>query len=193
MYLRIDERSDVLASLTVCLRCVSDEPKEASLWKWAVISLHNALQGAMVCHLSGTAELGALSDKSAKAWLEWYDCEGREGIQPPIQKLATTKELFKRLYSKHKRIESAGAILVIEESQRNSFQKLNKLRDDFTHFTPKGWSIEFCGLPGIFIDMLDVIENISQHPWPFRHMEVDEQRQLQTLLRKLREELEMLV
>jgi hypothetical protein len=59
-WLQIDERSDVLVSLSACLICVSECGRNPGLWKWAILALHNAVQGAMVCHLSGTAQLGAL-------------------------------------------------------------------------------------------------------------------------------------
>jgi len=212
MYLRIDERTDVLASLSVCLRCVGSVKTEPRVWKWAILTLHNALQGAMVCHLSGTAQIGALSDNSADAWLAWHERDRRGetkrisvgtdelGIpktkfatkddRPPAEKLADAETLFKRLYNEQKRRElGAGKVLDIKVTQRRSFRHLHDLRNDFSHFTPKGWSIELTGLPVIFLDALDVIEEISEDPWSFRHMEPQEHVQLKNLINQLRTEL----
>lgn len=79
--LRVDERTDVLISLSLCLRCLKSLGDDPGFWKWAILSLHNALQGAMVCHLSGTAQLGALSDKSDDDWLAWHERDRRGEIK----------------------------------------------------------------------------------------------------------------
>jgi len=212
MYLHIDERTDVLASLSVCLNCVNSVKSDPHVWKWAILALHNALQGAMVCHVSGTAQLGALSDKSADASLAWHEQDRRGEIerisigtselgipetrfatkedQPPKEKLADADTLFRRLYNERKRRElGAGKVLDIEETQRNSFRRLHALRNDFSHFTPKGWSIELTGLPVIFLDTIDVIENISEDTWAFRHFDAQEHVQFEFLMNQLRTEL----
>ena len=72
-WLRVDEQSDVLVSLDECLNCVRRVREEPAFWKWAILSIHNALQGAIVCHLSGTAQLGALAKRSVIASLEWHE------------------------------------------------------------------------------------------------------------------------
>ena len=208
-WLRIDERTDVLASLSLCLRTLNVVAEEPAQWKWAILSLHNALQGAMVCHLSGTANIGALSDQCAKQWWAWHERDGRGEVQrirtgtgtlgipefrfaskddhPPQEQLADANTLFKRLYNGGKRVESgAGAVLEIDEPTRQSFQHLHDLRKEFAHFTPKGWSIEIGGLPRIFGHMLDVIDYIASDHWPFRHLEEAEKTRLQTLLTELR-------
>ena len=214
MWLRIDERTDVLASLSLCLRCVRRVGDEPALWKWAILSMHNALQGAMVCHLSGTAQLGALTDECIDAWLDWHERDRREEIKriddgtdelglpitkhatkedcPPDERLADAKGLFKRLYDEGRRRESAGAVLHIGDAQRESFRRLHNLRNDFSHFTPKGWSIELSGLPSIFLDMIDVLDTISADPWPFRHMDEQELARLRDLLKQLRTQLTQL-
>lgn len=155
-WLRIDEREDVLVSLSACLNSIAGSGPEPGLWKWAILALHNALQGAMVCHLSGTAQLGALSEKSAGKWLDWYerdrkgeiqriDCGTDEmgvrqyriakGYEPPPERLADAGELFKRLSNAAKRIEpGAGGVIAITASERESFRRLHSLRNDLSHF-----------------------------------------------------------
>lgn len=213
MHIEFNERTDVLASLHLCLMCLRNLSDDPALWKWAILSLHNALQGAMVCHLSGTANIGALSDKSATARLEWFE-RGRRGEinkiddgiddvlgvrkirfattqdNPPIEQLADPLTLFNRLYNGTKRYEcGAGEVLVITDSQRDSFRRLHKLRNDFAHFTPKGWSIELAGLAGIFLNMVEVLDKIFADDWPVRYMKSLEREQLRNLLQDLKEEL----
>jgi len=173
--------------------------------------MHNAIQGAMVCHLSGTAHLGALTDKCIDAWLDWHERDGRgeikrikigtneQGISeyrfatakdfPPDEKLADANVLFKRLYGQNNRRERGGAILSISTAQRESFRRLHDLRNGFTHFTPKGWSIELSGLANIFLDMVDVLDQISADSWPFRNMSEKELANLRKVLKELRTQL----
>ena len=180
-----DERQDVLASLDHSVLSLIRTRESGGSWKWVVLSLHSALQGAMVCHLSGTAQLGALTKNSAKQWLEWY--EKQAGAKLPSERVADAPELFSRLGDSEKRIESqCGAVLRITESQRLSFRRLNSLRNEFTHFQPKGWSIEIVFIRTLLSDALDVLDLIAQDPWPFRHMSQDERDELDSKLREVR-------
>lgn len=215
MWLEIDESTDVIASLTVCSMCLVEVTGKPAFWKWAILTLHNALQGAMVCHLSGTAQLGALRDDSVEAQLDWHERDRRGEIRrvsegfdelgipkfrfatnqdyPPFEKLADPTELFKRLQNGKKRLEGgAGAVIEVSEAERQSFSRLNELRNEFTHFTPKGWSIELDGLPTILLEAVGIIDKIAADSWPFRHLEPDEHEQLLQLLIVLREQLRRL-
>ena len=127
-YLHTDERHDVLASLEHCALCLASAERSSGAWKWVVLSLHSALQGAMICHLSGTAGVGALTSTCARQWSQWHERDGRgeidyidEGVdelglpargfrnpddRPPSDRVASAPELFKRLGSESERIES---------------------------------------------------------------------------------------
>ena len=212
MWLEIDESTDVIASLTVCNKCLVEVAAEPAFWKWAILSLHNALQGAMVCHLSGTAQLGALRSDTVEAVLAWHERDRRgeigrisEGLDelgihkfrfatnhdyPPVEKLADATELFRRLQNVDRRCEGgAGAIIEISADERRSFCRLHELRNEFTHFTPKGWSISLDGLPSMLLDVLGVVDKVAADPWPFRHLDPDDHRQLSRLLAALRAQL----
>jgi len=169
----------------------------------------------MVCHLSGTAGLGAQSRKTVKDCLAWQERDRRGEIKwedrgvdewgipirrparaedyPPKERLADTKELFKRLYDVSKRHETAGAVLEIDESERDAFRRLHDLRNDLTHFTPKGWLIEIAGLPQIFLNVLAVLEKIAGDSWPFRHLNPEEVELLKSLMGRLRTQLHSMV
>ena len=129
-FIHTDESQDVLISLNHCfesLRRVRESPGE---WKWVILSLHSAVQGAMVCHLSGTAGVGALTSESAKRTLARHDEDlmneiaqkqsGRIGSQycqqhferrksdTPKEFIAAAQELFDRLDCTSERMETAG-------------------------------------------------------------------------------------
>lgn len=185
IYLRVDEGEDVLGSLEHCKYCLAGITDEPSHWKWLIISLHNAVQGAMVCHLSGTAQLGALEKKSASRWLDHLT--GSRCPRPaPREHLADFIELLSRLSSPDRRLELAGSIIEVTENRRRSLKKLNDLRRNFTHFTPKGWSIELSGMPKIIEDAIAIIEDIGAANWAFRHLEEGNAERLTDLLLQIR-------
>ncbi len=208
-YIETDECLDVLASLEHCALSLRQAQQSDRAWKWVVLSLHSALQGAMVCHLSGTAEEGALTKKCAKEWFEWHERDRRgeisrvqEGIDefgiptmriarkednPPQDIVASASELFGRLSCPSKRIESScGAIIKITERQQTAFTRLHNLRNKFTHFSPKGWSIELEYIEETIEDILDVICLIKDDPWPFRHLSEEDMCILHSIIEEIR-------
>lgn len=87
-YLRTDERIDVISTLRHCLCCLRKVERDELEWKWAIISLHNALQGSLVCTLSGTAGIGALTEKSQNEVLEWLDKDEIGNLSEPPRGMA---------------------------------------------------------------------------------------------------------
>ena len=162
----------------------------------------------MICHLSGTAEVGALTERNVAKWHDWHekyrrgeinrveDGAGEFGIpsrriKHPSDKLpedyvASARELFKRLTSVPSRLESAGGPIVVTSKHRKSFRRLHDLRNTFTHFSPKGWSIEVELIRDAMRDVLDVIERIEQDDWPFRHMDGEDRIRLRQNISELR-------
>ena len=60
----------------------------------------------------------------------------------------------------------------------------NIARRDFTHFSPKGWSIETSGTTSIVKTLLPIIREIEEGGWAFRHMESDDKIEMLELVRK---------
>ncbi len=46
-------------------------------------------------------------------------------------------------------------------TQDGSVKFLNRLRNQFVHFTPMVWALELEGLPAIFVDSLDIAEFLA--------------------------------
>ena len=207
-YVRTDECQDVLASLEHCALSLSQARQSDRAWKWVVLSLHSALQGAMVCHLSGTAQLGALTKECAEKWREWHDRNrrgeitwikgvdefggpikriGKKEDQPPREFVANANELFKRLSCPSLRIDhGCGEIISITEKQRKSFKRLHNLRNEFSHFSPKGWSIELEFIEEIIGDIIDVLCSILDDHWPFRNMSAEDMSALRSRMQEIR-------
>ena len=106
---------------------------------------------------------------------------------PIDNRVASASELFRRLGSQSERIESGcGGIIEITNAQRKSFETLHRLRNGFTHFSPRGWSIELRLIRDIVPDILDIIEQIANDWWPFRHMSEVERKLLRDRISELR-------
>lgn len=184
LYLEFDENSDVIYSLQMTLIALEKVKQDNLYWKWVIIALHNAVQGAMVCHLSGTANLGACTIKCVDKWMSWHDA-GRVGEEPE-RKLAAPKELLERLTNDNKRIEgTVGASIPITGEQFFTFQLLCKLRNSFVHFQPKTWLIEIEGLPNLTQQNIKLVVKIFEHGWAFRHLKDNEKTLLKNLLNEL--------
>lgn len=187
-YLRTDERIDVISALSHCLCCVRKVEEDPLEWKWAIISLHNALQGSLVCTLSGTAGIGALTKKSRIKVLEWLE-KTRSEPDPnrPKEWLADVKELYRRAKKPELMGEYEGDPLRTTPAQDDSARRLNLLRHDFMHFPPKGWSVELAGLPHIFLSVLDLIETLMcEHPANTFRLEDRQMAEIKSVLREMR-------
>ena len=192
-WVHTDECQDVLASLEQCAFSLAEARRSERAWKWVILSLHSALQGAMVCHLSGPERLGALKKRSAAKWRtrnEKYIQNGAEdAYDPDEERLADAKELFKRLHCSKARIEDeCGGEISITEQQRESFKRLHELRNEFSHFSPKGWSIGLCGTKQVIDDVLNIMCLIADDGWPFRNMAEQDRSILRSKIEGIRRE-----
>lgn len=188
-WLQTDEAEDVICSIEHCSLCLDLVAESPGHWKWAIVALQNALQGAMVCHLAGTANLGHLRANSATEWLNWY-ASGRVG-KVPTDWMADPQTLLERVAGQKPRIEhGSGSVLAITDDEISAFKGLNGLRKQFAHFNPMGWSIQLDGLPQIFGLCASIIEKTSQDPWPFRHLSDDRRVKLNEAIASLKKQIE---
>ena len=175
-YLSTDEREDVIVSLELCADLLAKVASKPELWKWCTLSMHSALQGALVCVLSGTDGTGALNRKSQREWLEWYersrDDHGLKAPKPGF--LAPPLELYEK--AKAKKIIDSG--LVDSESPLTlidkDIERLNDFRREFTHFVPKSWAIELAGLPKILTSTTTLINQLISNPAFTLHLDEDQ-------------------
>ncbi|MCB1909581.1 MAG: hypothetical protein KDH15_19650 [Rhodocyclaceae bacterium] len=153
-YLRTDEREEAVRSLEWAeqqARSLADDPY---LWKWVLIALHNAAQGFMVLALWNGNGLLALRDKVAAKWLSAYE----NGGPYPVEKLDEFLNLYKKVKDKGNIHVIGAGPFVPGPTHDVSFTRLNEYRNEFIHFTPKGWSLQLAGLPRVGLDALDLIQ-----------------------------------
>lgn len=158
LFLRTNEQEEAVRSLEWAetqAQLIATDPYH---WKWVLIAMHNAAQGFMVLALWNGNGLLALRPKIAAKWLTAYE----NGGPFPVEKL----DEFLNLYAKVKDSENFDTIgsgpfnaLPMHDF---SLEQLNSIRNEFIHFTPKGWSLELAGLPGICLHALELMQWLGQ-------------------------------
>ena len=69
-YFEFDPIENVCCAMNLCVDLAQRIEKQPSYFKWLVIATHDMLQGAMVCALSGSDNIGALTKASRKEFLQ---------------------------------------------------------------------------------------------------------------------------
>lgn len=183
-YIETDLATDTLCSLQMVEWALKETKTNIQMWKWVILGVHSALQSAMVAHLSGTAQLGANTSRNAGEWLENWN-KGGDGTSPePF--LASASVLFERVANPKIRIEGTlGDVVSISDDEKISFDRLNKLRDQLTHFKSLTHLIEIQGIPKIVNDTLGIVDRIRNDGWAFRHADDDLRDKLGALFGEL--------
>jgi len=184
-YLRTDEQEEAVRSLESAelhARAIYVDPY---LWKWVFISLHNASQGFMVLALWNGNGLLSLTPKAAKKWLEAY-----ESSHPfPCDRLDKFMNLYLKIKDQNNFSTIGSGPFIPKNTHDASFEKLNEIRNEFIHFTPKGWSLQLQGLPRISLDTLELIEFLGWGStaimWRTRALQIRAKRALSRLRRSL--------
>lgn len=171
IWLRTDEIEGFIGALEHSAELSRTLEHKMGNWKWLILALHNAVQGACTCALRGkdTAGVSMLTKDSAKAVWHWLD-NGRRGepyVPMPPEKLATMIDLYARV-RRGKCLEDPFRLPAYQEMSAD-IRKLNELRNEFIHFVPKGWSLEVSGMPQIVQHCCEVIEHLAVTAPTFGH------------------------
>ena len=190
----IDEITDILVSLEFCTFSLNQIRKSELAWKWVIISLHSALQGAMVCHLSGRLLIGFQEEKTAKKSLERFEKYARNEpaeLPPYHEPMASPKVLFERMINPDKRVEDTpGGVISVTEAQARAFETLNDLRNDFIHFDPKLSCIGIPFMKNATKRSLDILSAIIDDGYIFTQAEEYEEEKMRTEVTNIKSILE---
>jgi|EndMetStandDraft_3_1072993.scaffolds.fasta_scaffold26320_4 hypothetical protein len=188
-YVRFSQYEDALASfelVALMAPLVRDKPQ---YWKWVIVSAHNALQSAMVCAYADittgdSTGTSVLTEKSAEKVLAWLST-ATPGLYPK-ERLADFPELLKRCVAGKPNFEP----LVLTPKQHKDIERLHDVfRNNFVHFTPKGWSIQKAGLPRIICAALDAAEELMHRSYVSFQIDDDQQKRLTDALAVARKHL----
>lgn len=154
-WLRTNEKQEFISSVRMVSESLLLTRGNLENWKWVIISIHNAMQAAMVISLRAGNNLRVMPDKLAEKWLSAY----QEGRPLPEERM----DSFGNLYSKVKNEQIMGffvhsrALPATDELDR-SMEKVLDLRNQFIHFLPQGLSLELSGMPAICLSILKAIK-----------------------------------
>lgn len=189
-WLRTDEYEEVGTTLRACRKFIEFAKTDITYWKWVFIALHNAVQGCMVIALTHSDGLGALNPKQERLWRKAH--ANSENLPPMREKLLSFLELYERTKQKESLPSSTKTRFVPRGTQGRSMKKLNQIRDEFIHFTPKGWALNLCGAPQVAIDCLEVAAFLVAHSGRFCIHASYQEGELINLIRDLQTDLEPL-
>ena len=172
-WIRVDEDDDVIASLRHVLLCKTHIAADPLTWKWYALALHSAIQGACVCHLvTTTTPMGAVTRKNAAEWANYSEeLRSNPEAKSPRTYLMEFPELLKAIRKPNSAGDGrTGSEIQLSDSDLNWLQRFHdEIRNQFTHFEPRAWSLEVSGLPGLASTGCRIISDIAAGGWAFRH------------------------
>ncbi|MBE0658275.1 MAG: hypothetical protein IH602_11335 [Bryobacteraceae bacterium] len=144
-YLQTDEELEVAHAMAMAANFARGVESDPHLWRWIILALHSAAQGAMVLSIRHGNGLLALSRTSYAEWMAAYE----KNEPPPRERLDNSLDLYEKV--KHRTTGTIGGNtrFVPRGFEGADIKRLNSLRNEFIHFTPRGWSLEIDGLPRI--------------------------------------------
>ena len=179
IWFRTDEIEDLITSMSMFAESCSRIIKDETFWKWAIISLHNALQATMVVYLRGSNDLRITRKKDAEAWMKAHET----GDTYPETKM----DNFLNLYGKLTKEQRDGYKFGSSNQQDASVTNLNYFRNEFIHFMSMGLSINVYGMPAVCKDCLDIIDELKEHFLCIRWIDDDQKNRFDEQLKQARE------
>jgi len=156
--LEYDEEIDAIGSLEVLAEHLPRVITVPYHWKWAILALHNSLQGFMVLALQGTNALSVLTAKSAEQWTAHYET-GKMPTDPPYM------DYFMALFGK---IQSDAMLHGVDsrrfeptDKQRDSVARLNYDRNEFAHYLPASGLYDMGSWARTIEDVIPIIEFLA--------------------------------
>ena len=174
-WITTDEADDVAGSIRHALLSFDATSKDDHAWKWVALSLHSALQGACICHLTTSASpLGAVTKRNTAEWLNYFEISRSDpSAKAPETFLMPLPDLLKKVRQPHSAGDRSNEIGIIISDQELVWLRdfHDGIRNQFTHFEPMSWSIEISGIPRLAELAARIITEILGLGYAFRHKE----------------------
>jgi hypothetical protein len=156
-------------SLVGCLRhaalCFEYAQSDPQILRWVILSVHLALQAALVCALDGYNQDGSTTLQNDRAWRAW---EQDRTKPPPNRRLADISELLKR--AQNPDLLPSPHTLLLDEDAAKDLALLTFLRNQLAHIGVNGTlSIEKAGIPRILRTATYVVGELTRDGSPFDH------------------------
>ena len=157
-YLTTDSFLETVSALEAFADELRHLDQDLYRWKWGILALHSALQGMMVLALQGSHGLHVLREEDAARWLDAHE---RGGPYPDDLKLDDFLCLYDKIKSDLMLMYDHSEKFQPQGTQGGSVKRLNSLRNEFIHFTPRVFVLDLHGLPSLCIDCLDVVDFLA--------------------------------
>ena len=150
-YVNFDRLDVGQTSLTEAYSCLNRINANNHLWKYAIISIHNALQCYLSIALRDGSGIDTWKKQHAKKWLKAYDSSiDSEGlVNLPDVQLDYFMELYDKLFTNK------------PDTQRSLIEWLNDTRNNFIHFNSDSYSVY---VPSIFEALEQALKDIKVTP-----------------------------
>ena len=166
-WLRFTAETNALDFLERAGEFIQQTKSDVKAWKWVILALHGALYGFAICACRST-DYENIIQRTKKGIERLISLDDALRICQDGGRMGT-------LYG--------GKPLELTESQKYSIKMLKKsLRNNFEHYIPKGWSIEIHGLPGITMDILDIIRFLSVETFRYQHLNQSQRRRIKSII-----------
>ena len=152
--LETDEQGEVYHTLISFHDFIQRADSDIYNWKWAIIALHNAVQGAMVVALRHTDGSGPFCEKRERKRWEHFEKTGE--LKPIEGRLLSFLELYEKVKKKGKIQGQSSVFYEPPMNQDCAMERLNNFRNEFIHFSPKLWTVMLAGAPSLCLSILDL-------------------------------------
>lgn len=178
-WIRTDEADDVAGSIRHALRVAPFGSDDPQAWKWVMLALHSALQGACVCHLTTTAApVGALTKQNTREWLSFFEKQRtNHAAKPPAKTLLLNMpDLLKAVRKPHSAGDrSNGVGVAVSDGELAWLTRIHsEVRNKFVHFEPTGRSIDVSGVPDLARLIARILTEMLKMGWAFRHLDCED-------------------
>ena len=188
-WLSTNETVEVVSDFEMFSEQVRRVTADPHRWKWTIIALHSGIQGMMVLALRGSNGLNVLREKDKQKWQDWYYGGQSDELRPRYLKLASFLTLYERIKGDKILLYTGSRKFVPRGTQGRSIKDLNKLRNEFIHFTPRVWTFELDGLPAIVSDCLEIAEFLAWESDNIVFAELDLRERLKSAFKSARSSL----
>lgn len=170
-----DQSDQAVGALGLVAHLLPQVGDDAYLWKWVIVGLHDALQGFVGLALRRTDGAQLLTSKHEEETYERWRRE-REAGAPVLEVGKRSVDSFLNLFEKIQNPDRMrqyvhSRAFTPTPAQDDGVRILDRLRNDFTHYSDTTRVVLVAELPRVAVDCLSVIDwllnesnNVTLHP-----------------------------
>jgi hypothetical protein len=205
-YLSINPEQQALEALKATASFLEQVEKQPDMWKWAILALHNAVQGFMVLALTGSTNWGALRDEdvSAKVQAEYAYRRATEAGDEEAARQANDVMLsgavrlapFLTLYNRVKSGDwwmmkyTTSKSYVPRPTDDMCMSNLDSVRNEFAHFVPMRRGFLLTQFPAMTETGLRVIDFLARESGNITFRDEDSEQEFARVFQSARAALE---